>query len=221
MSCPHTIDVAAYLLEALEPAEAEELREHLTGCAECRPEFEELCGLPVVLRRLTPSAVDEIVAPAELRDELCEELLARAAARRGRQARRRMVGLAAGVAVLAAVAAGVVTDGALPRTPSPAVSSTVAATDPHSWVHASITLTSQTWGTEIRLRLSGVAWAQHCMLVVSSADGRRDVAASWVATYQGSFNVTGTTAIPVRQIRHLDVVTTTGRRLVSVPPPAP
>jgi hypothetical protein len=218
MTCPHTIDIAAYVLDALEPAEAEQLSEHLTGCAECQPEFEELQGLPAVLRRLTPSDVDGVVARVELPDDLCEELLARARVRRERRSRRRVLGIAAAVT---AVAAGVVTGGALPRDRSSAeVSSTVAATDPQTWAHASITLTSQTWGTQIRLRLSGVGWAQQCMLVVSSADGRRDVAASWVATYQGSVDVVGTTAIPVRQIRRLDVVTKTGRRLVSVPPPA-
>jgi hypothetical protein len=129
-----------------------------------------------------------------------------------------VLGLAASIA---AVGAGVVTGMSFPRAQSPGtVSATVAATDPHTKVRASIVLTSQTWGTQIRLRLSRVAWAQQCMLVVVAADGRRDVAASWVATYRGSFDVAGATAIPMRQIRHLDVITTHGQRLVSVTPPA-
>jgi hypothetical protein len=41
-----------------------------------------------------------------------------------------------------------------------------------------------------------------------------------VANYQGAVDVTGTTAIRPAQIHHLDVITTSGRRLVSVPPPA-
>lgn len=97
---------------------------------------------------------------------------------------------------------------------------TSVTTDPHTHVHASITLASRTWGTQIRLRLSGVGSAQQCMLVVSSADGRRDAAASWVANYLGTADVTGTTAIRSAQIRHLEVVTASGQRLVSVPPPA-
>jgi hypothetical protein len=220
MTCPHTIDIAAYVLDALEPDETEELRLHLADCVECLPEYEELRGLPTLLRHLTPSDVDEIGVPVELPDGMYEDLLARAAARRTKRSRRHKLTLAATVA---AVVAGFVTGMAVPRDHAPApaaVSTVVAATDPHTWVHANITLTSQSWGTQIRLRLSGVAWNQQCMLVVSAADGRRDVAASWVATYQGSFDVTGTTAIAVRQIRHLDIVTTTGQRLVSVPPPA-
>jgi hypothetical protein len=214
MTCPHTVDVAAYLLDALEPAEAQQVREHVTGCEECRPEYEQLQGLPILLHRLTPSDVDEIVDPTELPETMYEQLLARAATQRGRRTRRRVLGLAAGAA-----AAGVVTGMSLTRGHGP-VSVTVAATDPHTKVHASIALTSQSWGTQLRLRLSGVGWAQQCMLVVSAGDGRRDVAASWVANYQGAFDVTGSTAIPLEQIRHLDVITTTGQRLVSVPPPA-
>lgn len=211
MTCPHTIDVAAYVLDALEPAQAQRLSEHLTGCAECRPAYDELRDLPTVLRQLDP---DDVLTPVELPDTLCDELLARAAVRQHRHSRRRMFGLAAAaVALLAGVATGTALPGSQPAT------STVAAADPHTWVHATATLTAHTWGTQIRLRLSGVRSAQQCMLVVSAADGRRDVAASWGATYQGAFDVTGTTAIPVTQIRHLDVITTAGRRLISLPPP--
>lgn len=215
MTCEHTIDVAAYVLDALEPAQAQRLREHLPGCPDCRPEYDELRGLPNLLERLAPADVDEIVSPQELPDSLCDQLLAKAAARRARRSRRRVLAL---TAAAAAVIAGVVTGIAAPVTGHDD-SVTVAATDQATHVHADITLTAQSFGTQIRLRLSGVAWAQQCMLVVSSADGRRDVAATWVATYKGSADVTGTTAIPTRQIRHLDVITTSGRRLVSVPPP--
>ncbi|HEY1572602.1 MAG TPA: zf-HC2 domain-containing protein [Pseudonocardiaceae bacterium] len=212
MTCPHTVDVAAYVLDALEPAEAQRLRDHVADCESCRPAYAELRDLPTLLHRLAPADAEDILTPVDLPDTLCDELLARAAARQGRRSRRRVFGLAAAAAaVLAGAATGI-------ASPHPATT-TVAATDPHTWVHASITLTEQTWGTQIRLRLSGVAWAQQCMLVVSSADGRRDVAASWVATYRGAVDVTGTTAIPESRISHLDVTTTTGRRLVSVPLP--
>jgi hypothetical protein len=214
MTCPHTIDVAAYVLDALEPAEAQRLREHLTGCADCRSAHDELNDLPMVLRQLTPADAEDVLTPFELPDTLCDELLARAAARQHRRSRRRVFGLAAAaVAVLAGAATGTVLPMAHPT------SVTVSASDASTWVHATATLTSQNWGTQIRLRLSGVQWAQQCMLVVSAADGRRDVAASWVANYQGAFDVTGTTAVPVAQIRSLDVITTAGRRLISLPPP--
>ena len=216
MTCPHTIDIAAYLLDALEPAEARLMREHVIDCVECGPEYDQLRGLPNRLHRLTPSDVDEIVAPTELPATMYEQLLARASVQRDRHTRRRVLGLAAS---LAAAGVGVITGMALPRRSAPGPASVaVAATDPNTKVHAGIVLTAQSWGTQIRLRLSGVTWAQQCMLVISAADGKRDVAASWVATYQGTFDVTGGTAIPLRQIQHLDVITTTGKRLVCVSP---
>jgi predicted anti-sigma-YlaC factor YlaD len=215
MTCPHTIDVAAYVLDALEPAEAQRLREHLTDCEDCRPAYEELRDLPTQLHQLTPADAEDVLTPVDLPDTLCDALLARAAARQGRRTRRRVFGLAAAAAaVLAGAATGAVVPSFHPT------STTVAATDPHTWVHASVTLTAQTWGTQIKLRLSRVKWAQQCMLVVTADDGRRDVAASWIATYKGSFDVAGTTAIPVSRIKHLDVITTAGRRLVSLPPPS-
>ncbi|HEX3650042.1 MAG TPA: anti-sigma factor [Pseudonocardiaceae bacterium] len=218
MTCPYTIDIAAYVLDALEPAEAQRLREHLAGCPGCLPAYDELSGLPTLLDHISPADVDDV--PAELSDALRDTLLTRAAARPSRRVRRgrRMFGVAAGAV---AVTAGIATGIALPRDHPPAPeAATVAATDPGTWVHASITLTAQTWGTQIRVRLSGVRWAQRCILLVTAADGRSEVAATWVANYRGAFNVAGTTAIPERQIHELDVITTSGVRLVTVPAPA-
>jgi hypothetical protein len=214
MTCPHTVDVASYVLDALEPEQAQRLRGHLADCADCRPAYEELRELPELLHRLTPADAEEVLAPVEPPARLCDELLARAAARQSRRSRRRVLGL---VAATAAVLAGAATGVVLPRQqPAPV---TVAADDKQTWVNATATLTSQTWGTQIRLRLTGVKWAQQCMLVVIADNGRRDVAASWVANYQGAFDIAGTTAIPVARIRRLDVITTAGKRLVSLPPP--
>jgi hypothetical protein len=218
MNCTNTIDVAAYLLDALEPAEIERMREHLPECPDCRTEYDELRGLPTLLGTLTMADVEDIVAPTELPEELYEALIARAATRHRKHAWNRLLGVTVGLALLVA---GVITGVAATNQPAPVATSwTLSATDPHTHVHASIVLTARSWGTQIRLQLSGVGWAQQCMLVVSSANGRRDTAASWVANYQGAVDVTGTTAIRPAQIRHLDVITTSGRRLVSVPPPA-
>ncbi len=213
MNCTHTIDVAAYLLDALEPPEIERMREHLPECPDCQAEYDELHGLPTLLGTLTMADVEDIVAPTELPQELYEALVAWAATRRRKHAWNRLLGVTVSVALLvASVIVGVTVAG-----PD---SSTVSATDPHTHVHATIVLTARSWGTQIRLQLSGVDWAQQCMLVVSAAEGRQDTAASWVANYQGAVDVTGTTAIRPAQIRHLDIVTTSGQRLVSVPPPA-
>src|SRR3954447_14896870 len=108
-------EIAAYLLDALEPGEAAELERHLAGCEECRTELEWL--RPAV--QLLPESVERVAPPAELRGRLIEQvrseaesapapLGARRAARRwniGGWSLRPVAGLAALVLVVAAVAA--------------------------------------------------------------------------------------------------------------------
>ena len=52
-------ELAAYLLDALEPGEAAELERHLAGCEECRAELEWLRPavqlLPESVERVEPS----------------------------------------------------------------------------------------------------------------------------------------------------------------------
>jgi Putative zinc-finger len=216
VNCPHQFDVAVYLLDALEPPEADWMRRHLPECPDCRLKYDELRSLPTLLRTLTMADVENIVAPAELPQELREALIARASARRQRRTRNRLLVASVAAAVLVAgVVAGEVVHN---QVPSVAESTTVSATDPHTHMHASVTLAAHTWGTQILLRLSSISRPEQCMLVVSAVDGRQDTAATWVADYRGAVDITGTTAIPPGQISHLDVITTSGRRLVRLPP---
>lgn len=217
MNCPHEIDVATYVLDALEPPDTDRMREHLPACPDCRLKYEELRGLPALLRTLTMADVQDIVAPTELPQELCEALITRAATRPHQRTRKRLLATSAAAAILLA---GVLTGEVVHNhVPSVAESTTVSATDPHTHLHATLTLAAHTWGTQIRLRLSSLDRPQRCVLVVSARDGRQDTAATWMADYRGALDITGTTAIPPEQISHLDVITTTGRRLVSLPPP--
>lgn len=221
MNCPYRIDIAAYLLDALDPPESDRMREHLVICQDCRTECGELCGLPALLATLTSADIDDIVAPAELPDDLCDTVIAKVAARRRRHAWYRL--LAVSVAILF-IAGGVLTGLAITgrqasTQPTVPAALTVSATDPNTHVHASASLTRFDWGTQIRLELTGVTWGQQCMLIVSSVDGHHDTAATWVATYRSSLIITGASAIPTRQISGMDVVTTSGVRLVALAPP--
>jgi anti-sigma factor RsiW len=57
--------LGAYILGALEPDEAEAVREHLPGCAACSAEHASLAGLPALLDLATPlAAPDEPLSPA-------------------------------------------------------------------------------------------------------------------------------------------------------------
>jgi hypothetical protein len=213
MKCPHTIDIAAYVLDALESPETDWMRKHLFECPVCIVNYDELQGLPALLRTLTMADVEDIVAPAELPQELCETLVGRVSDRRRRRTRNWLLVVSAAALLVAGLVAGDVVPSPLP---SVAASATVFATAPD----ASVTLAAHSWGTQIRLRLSGVGWPERCMLVVSARDGRQDTAATWVAGYRGALDIAGATAIPPAQISRLDVVTPSGRRLVTLPPPA-
>jgi len=77
-------DAAAYVLGALEPAEADAFRRHLEDCAVCRDEVEALEGVVKAL----PMAAPQMPAPRELRRSVIRAVR-EDAARAGREARRR------------------------------------------------------------------------------------------------------------------------------------
>jgi hypothetical protein len=74
-------------------------------------------------------------------------------------------------------------------------------------------------GSALTLRLQGASPGEQCRLVVLARDGRSDVAATWRATYRGTADITGSTAIPQADVAAFDVVTSGGRRLIHVPVP--
>jgi anti-sigma-K factor RskA len=105
--CPtHGPLVGGYVLGALEPAEMEEMRRHVTGCPQCGPEADRLAALPGLLDRIEPADVP----PPALSPRVEEAVLDRFARERGgRGRRRRTLGVprrlvafaAAGVAAIA------------------------------------------------------------------------------------------------------------------------
>jgi hypothetical protein len=71
-------------------------------------------------------------------------------------------------------------------------------------------------GTALRIELGGVPAEATCRLVVVDRDGRREVAASWRASYSGTASVDGSTAFPAERLASLRVETDAGT-LLSVP----
>jgi hypothetical protein len=95
-------EIAAYLLGALEPAEASELECHLEGCERCRAELRWL--VPAV--QSLPESVERLEPPRRLRESLLGEVRSqsRPAKQRRRWSPRPAVGLAAVVLAVAALA---------------------------------------------------------------------------------------------------------------------
>lgn len=221
MTCTMQTWLGAYVLDALEPDESETVRQHIAGCDQCRAETASLSRIAPLLRMIDLADVGETESmPTAPPPVMLERLLHSVqTARRGR--RRRAVLLAAAAAivivigVLTAVGFGVFDSH---RSSAPIAVSAVA---PNTRVSATVTMSARSWGTELHLKLGWVNPGERCSLVARSQDGRKEVAATWVASYRGTANVPGATAIPLDQLRELDVITADGHLLVRlvVPPP--
>ncbi len=83
-------------------------------------------------------------------------------------------------------------------------------------VRAKATLTRTDTGTRITLALAGVAADERCQLVAVAADGRRETASTWTATYAGNATVTGWSSLRPQQIHHLVIETVDGRTLLTL-----
>ena len=217
MSCTQQTWVGAYVLDALEPEETAKVQRHIADCPFCQDEVVNLSWIPALLRtvrlddveRLDERVPEEVIAPAPVLDRLL------ATSRRAHRARRIRRPVAALLAVVAAAtlagAAGAGTAVFTARGGEQPMA--IRSTNPHSHVRAAVTLSARSWGTEVRLRLSGVHPGQRCSLIAHSRDGRSDIAATWAASYRGTAEVPGTTAIPLDQLREFDVVTSDGLQI--------
>ena len=98
--------VGGYVLDALEPDEMEEMRQHAAGCPICGPETRRMAALPGLLDTVKPGDVPPPAASPEVEeailDRFARERQPAAAPRRRLRVQRRAVAAAlAAVAVLA------------------------------------------------------------------------------------------------------------------------
>jgi hypothetical protein len=217
------------VLGAIDPGERYGVEAHVASCARCASTLADLAVLPGLLHRVD---VDEATRPLPpVQPEFTRRLLAAHAAqvRAGRERRRRtamLVSIAAVVAFFLVVAIPVALHRApagtsLATRPTQGVTTVVSGTDATTAVAARVTLSPQASGTALTLALTGVEAGETCELVAVDATGRREVASTWVASYEGTATVSGSTAMSRSAITTLEVVTTSGRLLVTMPVPHP
>jgi anti-sigma-K factor RskA len=209
MTCQEQLSVGAYALGTLEPDDRARIAAHLTGCADCREAAEAFAPLPAMLAKVDPRDIGTTVEPSES----AYQRLAKAAARQRVQRRRSWLAVAA---ALVALLVGGTAVGVVNRNSGRDVNSTIAASS--GAVHARVTLESDPVGSRLTLQLSGVTSGARCRLVAISDDGRREVAGTWEATYEGTATIRGTTSIPASSVRTLLVETLDGRQLVRLTP---
>ncbi len=204
--------LGALVLGALDPAERDQVEEHVRGCTSCSAILGELAPLPGLLHR-----IDLPTAEGPPPQDLLERAIAQARAQQPVDLPRRRwkAVLAVGAA---AVAAGVLVVGILVSAHPQSV--TVSATSPTSDVSATVVVTPTDSGTELALTLEGVPAGEHCQLVAVGRDGSREVASTWIANYEGEAVVTGNTSVTRADLRRLDITTTDGQTLVTIDVPA-
>jgi hypothetical protein len=208
------VDLAPYALGALTLADRAEVQRHLADCRSCRDELADLAGVLALLRRMP---TDQVGLP-----EPGPDSEASPAPRAQPMPRRRRV-LAVGAAALVLFAASLVGVRVWTSQGSSAAPVTVAdkwsTRDQTSNVAASAALRQQPWGTTVNLTLSDLPPRLTCRLVVRSVDGTRQSIGAWRTGYTHSISLPAATAYRLEDIAALDVVTSQGDRLVSLPAP--
>jgi hypothetical protein len=174
--------------------------------------------LPDLLETVSDVGPERAEAPDRA---LLDRILVAAAASRAQRRRRAL--LAAAAAVLVAVPAGMGLQAALVRdaTPPPPPSAPEAQS-PLSGANPSTGVSGEGWvavtptGSQVSLAIRGVPAGQRCRLLVVAADGRSEQAAVWRADYAGTARVSGEVALPIAQMKWVDVVAR-GAVLLRVP----
>lgn len=206
MTCEQVgIDMAVYVLGALEPAERSALETHLSGCASCRTALAEFAGLPGLLSRLTLAQVeDQLPTPSP---RVLEQLLT-AAIRHRKRRRHQLLAAAAALIMISAGGASFALSAGAPG------GRTVRAEQ--GLVQATVRLVDESSGTRIMLRLAGVRVGEQCRMLAIGRNGRSYDAGSWYTGPEGYVGVVETAALDPSDIAALRVETLSGQQLINI-----
>ncbi|MDA0634274.1 zf-HC2 domain-containing protein [Nonomuraea sp. MCN248] len=226
----HT-DVGAYALGLLDEDDRLAFETHLLGCRSCAAELSDLAGVAQALHGLGP-VTDDLPEdePAEVIDLLRRKQAADRRSRRGTF----LLGVAAAVALIAGglvLGAQIGAQNAPPAAHSRlgpaeqfyAMGTPVPGTG-RDGVTGGLVLESKGWGTHAALKLSGVEGPLECELVAVGKDGDRRIMMGWAVPPDGygtaanpnPLYMHGAAALPIDRIDRFEVVTATGRNLLTV-----
>lgn len=212
---------AAYALGALAAPERAAFEAHLDECPLCRAAVAELGPTTALLSMLSADDAERIARPSvddaerilpPSVDDAPVRLLAVARARR--RARRRAVWAAVGIAAALVIAVPVGISAFAPR---PAVE---IALDHSAYVPATATvaLTPVAWGTRLEMDCTYPASAsrsdQTYVLTVVAKDGTASTLSTWSVLPGATAKVTAGTAVPLDEIRSVQIRDTAGQVLL-------
>jgi anti-sigma factor RsiW len=241
---PWLAELGAYVVGALEPDEAQELRRHLADCPVCQAEYQDLSSAATLLAEV-PAEAFEPAAGFGADPAGWERLRARAglapppivpqrgwkpeaptprpdARARSRSRLRwpsRPGASAALSGALVALAAAGVFVGVQTAGGSPADTDTVSAANSATGVSGTVEYRPADWGSWVQVTLKGVPRGDNCVMYAVDFDGNRSVAGSWWVPYSGeqSATIPGGVAMEASNIRQFVVETTNGQVLLTVP----
>jgi hypothetical protein len=203
---------AAYVLGALAPAERLEFEGHLAGCGRCRASVAEIAGLPGLLAQVGPedaAALTEVPDPHDgIPPTVMPEVLATVRRERGRLTRA-LIGLAAAVVlVLAGLGLGQVLGGPGDE-PLQLAFTPVAPT----FITANVSLVPVGSGTDVRVecQYSGATDPDpndryaHYSIVVTDRSGHSTAIKDWPISAHKVMRPSGTTPLPLSQIRAVEI----------------
>lgn len=199
--------LGVYVLGQLEPAARAAVETHLAHCSSCRAEVAELTPVVAVLDVLGPGSFDALTPPAELEQQVLDEVghRRRAAVRRSR-ARRALGPVLVAASVAAAFGAGTWFAG--PRTDPPVIPVNLTLDQPG--LSADAGLVRHTWGTELKLEAAGLQEGQSYAVTFLADDGSSVSAGSFLGTGTRPVRCSVNAAIPVDDATRVEVTDARG-----------
>jgi hypothetical protein len=177
------MELGVYLSGAIEPAQRALVDSHLETCSRCRAELTGLAGLPSLLRRIPYDVIQRLAADDAV--PVTPEPQVNALLARVTTIRRRKVLLAAAAAIVTGVVSASAvqamhdTTARAPAAVTSARAVTVQAANPVTGTWAAVRYTAHKWGTELEVRITGVAAGTRCQLVVTGRSGQVISAGGW------------------------------------------
>lgn len=216
--------LGVYVVGAIDPAERAVVDAHLDHCDDCREELAGLAVLPALLHRISPADAERLLdaeapgddGPAELSPDLLPSLLRRVASRRRSRRLRAALTLAAVTLVVVGGTAAVTSALSPPqanRAPQDVASARSGVVD------AMVRYGKSQWGpgTEMFVRVRGLAEGSRCTFWVVTKSGLRDFAGAWSVGPAG-YRLWYPAAVNVRKSSISEFVLTTAvGQMVTIP----
>jgi anti-sigma factor RsiW len=204
-TCPDVrrLDLGAYVLGALSPADRRRVEEHLEQCPACVTELTQFAGLPGLLSRVDPADLSPVaVTPSP---ELFARMAA-AAAPPSRLRSRTWALVAAAVLVVLGIGVGITS------WLNASGQDTVVATE--GAVQATVTAHAVDHGSALVVSIAGMQPHQECALVAVGRDGSRHAAGQWPVSAAGDATWRGWTDVDRSNLAAVILLGDGGRELV-------